>query len=111
MKTKEKLAKATDLLSALEAELRRLDRWETTPPPAEDLASKLPFCCDTLTFPQWLQFVFLVRMKALIEAGAPLPSKSSIAQMAEEWFATTPDESIRLIRLLREFDALLSEAT
>ncbi|MBN2700813.1 MAG: YqcC family protein [Methylothermaceae bacterium] len=105
----EKLHTAADLLLDIEAEMRRLSLWEKTPPPPEDLASRLPFCCDTLAFPQWLQFVFLVRVTALIEARRPLPSQCGVAPMAEEWFMAHGEGSPRLIRLLREFDDLLSD--
>jgi len=104
-----KLNKAADLLLDLESEMRRMGLWEEESPSAEALASTLPFCCDTLSFPQWLQFVFQERMKTLIEAGAPLPSQCGIAPMAEEWFAGSDPELVHLIRLLRQFDELMSD--
>jgi len=103
-----KLSRAADLLLNMEAEMRRLDLWETKPPSAEALASTLPFCCDTLSFPQWLQFVFRERIQTLIESGAPLPTHCGIAPMAEEWFAGSDPGLVHLIRLLRQFDELMS---
>ncbi len=104
----DRLSQAADLLLNLEAEMRRQGLWESEPPSEEAFASTLPFCCDTLSFPQWMQFVFLKRMKELIEAGAPLPTQSGIAPMAEEWFTGSDPELVHLIRLLREFDDLMS---
>ncbi len=104
-----KLNRAADLLLNLEAEMRRQGLWESDAPSEEALSSTLPFCCDTLSFPQWLQFVFQKRMKALIETGAPLPTQCGIAPMAEEWFAGSGPELVHLIRLLRQFDELMSE--
>ena len=95
-------------LAQLEAELRRLGLWAATPPPAEALASRLPFCCDTLTFPQWLQFVFLERMRRLVESDAPLPRACGIAPMAEEWFAGSATDVGHLLDILRNIDDLLS---
>ncbi|BCX88321.1 hypothetical protein MIN45_P0690 [Methylomarinovum tepidoasis] len=109
MSDPERIDRAADLLLELEAELRRLGLWEEARPSDEALASPLPFCCDTLSFPQWLQFVFLERMKPLIEAGGPLPGQCGIAPMAEEWFAGSGIESKRLLRLLRDFDELLTQ--
>ena len=48
-----------EVLIDIEAELRRLGLWDAAPPPAEALASTEPFAIDTLTPPQWLQFIFL----------------------------------------------------
>ncbi len=105
----DKLNRAADLLLDMKAEMRRLGMWDSIPPSEEALVSTLPFCCDTLSFPQWLQFVFQKRMKRLIEANAPLPSQCGIAPMAEEWFAGSDPGLVHLIRLLREFDELMSD--
>ncbi|MFI2811620.1 MULTISPECIES: YqcC family protein [Microbulbifer] len=95
-----------DQLLQLEAELRRLDLWQAESPSAEDLASSQPFCVDTLTLPQWLQFIFIPRMAQLVEAGGPLPQKCGTAPIAEEFFRERNDGG-RLIALLGEIDARL----
>ena len=61
------------LLGELTAELQRLERWQAEHPGAEALASELPFCVDTLSFDQWLQFVLIPRMEQLVLLQAPLP--------------------------------------
>ncbi len=71
----------------IEADLRQLNLWQEAPPPGAALASREPFCFDTLTFPQWLQFVFIPRMYVLIEVGQSLPESCGIAPMAAEYFA------------------------
>ncbi|WP_226648471.1 YqcC family protein [Microbulbifer variabilis] len=75
-----------DQLLQLEAELRRMALWQEEIPTAEALASTEPFCVDTLTLPQWLQFIFLPRMHQLIEGEMPLPRQCGIAPIAEEFF-------------------------
>ncbi|WP_237054881.1 YqcC family protein [Microbulbifer sediminum] len=95
-----------DQLLQLEAELRRLGLWQAEAPPAEALASSQPFCVDTLTLPQWLQFIFIPRMAGLVEAGGPLPEKCGTAPIAEEFFRGR-DDGGRLIALLAEMDARL----
>jgi uncharacterized protein YqcC (DUF446 family) len=86
--------------------------WEMQPPSAEALASPEPFCVDTLAFEQWLQWIFLPRMKQLLEAGAALPSVSGIQPMAEQVYGGGQAEKARgLIRLLGEFDRLITGAT
>ena len=96
------------LLGELTAELQRLERWQDEHPGEEALASELPFCVDTLSFDQWLQWIFLPKMKQILESGAPLPSASGILVMAETVYVDRPQESRELRRLLAEFDQLIS---
>ena len=98
------------VLIDIEAELRRLDEWDATPPSAAALASTQPFAVDTLTLPQWLQFVFLPTMYGLIEARAQLPERCGIAPMAEEYFSASARDVKPLLKALETVDALLSAA-
>ena len=66
-----------DQLLLIERELRRLGWWAETAPSAEALASVEPFCVDTLSFDQWLQFVLIPRMEQLVVQQAPLPTSVS----------------------------------
>lgn len=76
-----------DALLELERKLRALGLWSTQPPSAAALSSQEPFCLDTLNFEQWLQWVFIPRMAAIIEAGGTMPPGCNILPMAEEAFA------------------------
>lgn len=96
-----------DVLLALEAELRRLDLWEAHAPIAADLQSVQPFCCDTLSLPQWLQWILLPRMRAAVSAGGPYPPRSGIHAYAEEWVRYQPGEYPELLRLIKRFDDLI----
>lgn len=98
----------TDSLLRIEIELRRMDVWEASPPPEHAFQSTQPFCLDTMEFTQWLQFVFLQKMKALVESGQPLPSVSGIAPMAEEYFRGRAQSGQGLVEALEEMDRLLS---
>ncbi|MDX1635777.1 MAG: YqcC family protein [Marinobacter sp.] len=97
-----------DSLLGIEAEMRRLQVWSSTPPSPQALRSTQPFCIDTLEFTEWLQFIFLPRMKDLVEQGESLPTVSGIAPMAEEHFNARPENAERLIRELETIDRLLS---
>lgn len=101
------LQECTRLLGAIQQELRRLDCWAALPPPAERFASTLPFCVDTLSIEQWLQFVFLPRMQALLDAGADLPRGSGLAAYAEVCFREQMGARTELIALLKAMDELL----
>lgn len=96
------------LLMDIEMELRKLNLWAYEAPSAEALASTQPFAVDVLTFPQWLQFIFLPRMNYLLEQQLPLPVNCCIAPMAEEYFAGLQLHSIHLVHHLRRIDILLS---
>lgn len=98
-------------LLLIERELRLLGWWQETAPSAEALASPEPFCVDTLTFEQWLQWIFLPRMKMLLESAAPLPSVSGIQAMAEMVYQQQPGIARRLLALLGEFDRLLTRTS
>ena len=95
-------------LLLIERELRLLGWWQDEAPSAEALASSEPFCVDTLTFEQWLQWIFLPRMKVLLESGAALPSVSGIQAMGEMVYRQQPGIARRLLELLGEFDRLLT---
>ncbi|MFC6634887.1 YqcC family protein [Microbulbifer taiwanensis] len=94
-------------LLQLEAEMRRLDLWQSEAPAPEALASTEPFCVDTLTLPQWLQFVFLPRMHQLIERELPLPQQCGIAPIAEEFFRGGATQAGELLKVLTEIDERL----
>jgi uncharacterized protein YqcC (DUF446 family) len=96
------------LLIDIEAELRRLQQWQVEPPSPEALASTEPFCVDTLTLPQWLQFIFLPRMRALLDQQRLPPGKCGIAPLAEEYFRPLSLDSAALQRHLVEIDRLIS---
>jgi len=98
----------SSLLIDIEAELRQLNLWQSEPLSAEALESTEPFYIDTLTFPQWLQFVFLVRISSLIERQQALPSNCSIAPMAEEYFKGAGLSASQLVAVIENLDRLLS---
>jgi len=95
-------------LMDIEAELRQLGQWASETPTPEALASTEPFCVDTLSFTQWLQFIFLPRMYALLEQNRLPPGPCSIAPLAEEYFKNGNLDTDRLIRHIAELDRLLT---
>lgn len=93
-----------DCLLAIEVELRTLGWWESQAPTAQALASSQPFCVDTLRFEQWLQWVFLPKMKQLLEQGAVPAGNSAITEMGEVAFAGQAQQTASLLDWLRKFD-------
>lgn len=101
-----RLHAAADATLAIEQALRAGDYWHQDVPTPAAMASRTPFCADTLSFTQWLQFILLPRMRTLIEQNQPLPTSSGIAVMAEQELAETPGRET-LIQRLADFDALI----
>ncbi len=96
------------LLLQLSEELRTLNLWQEKSPNMCLLASQAPFCCDTLSFEQWLQFVFIPRLNAMIEAKQTLPTNIALCPMAEESFKHLGAKVKTLINIIADIDQLLS---
>ena len=98
------------LLIDIECELRRGGFWQTETPPASVLASIEPFAVDTLDFHQWLQFIFLPRMRELIDARQVLQEQCNITAMAEVVWADET-RAITVINALRQFDETINNSS
>ena len=103
----ERFPEVAEHLLLIERELRALGWWSELPPSDQALASGEPFCVDTLEFEQWLQWIFLPRMKLILENDLPLPNASGILEMAEMVYANRLRETQTLQRLLAQFDRLI----
>ncbi len=101
--------KAKQLLQNIESELRDLGVWESTAPSVDALNNTNPFCCDTLELHQWLQWVFLPKINALLEQGQSLPGQCDIASYAEVVYENISDDRSGLIHHIREFDLFCTE--
>ncbi len=106
----ERFPKIADQLLLIERELRALGWWKEVPPSDEDLSSREPFCVDTLDFDQWLQWIFLPRMKVILEQNLALPNASGILEMAQMVYASRAEETRNLQALLAQFDQLIVES-
>jgi len=85
--------------------------WSAMSMSAKALNSQQPFCLDTMNFSQWLQFVFISRIQALIDTGQALPNLAKgqgLEPMASEFYKSTGgDQSIMV--LIRQLDNLLQD--
>jgi len=91
-------------ISEIEQEMRRIGMWQTEPLPSEQMNFKQAFAMDTMTFTQWLQFVFVPRVREAVASNS-FPSSSSVGTQAVREFDGDP-EADHLVELLSEFDAL-----
>ncbi|XBS68988.1 YqcC family protein [Acerihabitans sp. KWT182] len=89
----------------IEQTMRALSIWQSQPPARTAFESVEPFCIDTMQAQEWLQWILLPRMHALLDKRAPLPTRFSISPYFEE---ALPDAEPLLIRL-RRLDSLLNQ--
>src|SRR5450432_724325 len=92
------------LLDRIEEEMHACDFWQSAPPTPAQLAFTEAFAMDTMTFTQWLQFVFIPSVRNAI-ASNDFPSSSSVGVQSVREFDCDPRAG-RLVTLLSEFDAL-----
>ena len=104
----ERFPEIAEQLLLIERELRVLGWWETTPPSEQALSSQEPFCVDTPEFAQWLQWIFLPRMKIILERDLPLPNASGILEIAEMVYSGRLGETRLLQQRLARFDQLIT---
>ncbi len=97
-----------DVLLEVEANLRISGKWENNQPSERALTSIEPFCMDTLSFEQWLQWIFLPRMKDTLEETRPLPAKSGILIYAKECLVKEDPSTVSLLQLIKRFDELIT---
>jgi len=95
----------------IEQELRRQGQWEPAPPPPTAFESRLPFCCDSMRFTQWLQWVFIPHTRALAESGGPMPEASGIRPMAEETLRDCDWTTLPLMLLLDRLDRMIHKGS
>ena len=96
------------LLVSLEGELQALGWWEQQAPSAQALQSQQPFCVDTLEFAQWLQWVFVPRMRAIISSDHPLPNQCGIHDMAEVVYREQLTRVANLLSSLKRIDTAIN---
>ncbi|WP_372872776.1 YqcC family protein [Shewanella sp.] len=97
-----------NLLGELEMALKKAGLWQVMAPPPAALKSSAPFCCDTLSFNAWLQFIFLPRFTALLKSGEPLPAMA-LAPMAEHVWGQQP-EFAELVSVITQLDDAVNAA-
>lgn len=90
----------------VERALRNSPFWQQSPPEAAAFVSKEPFCLDTMSAEQWLQWVLLPRMHALLDSGAPLPTGFALSPYFEEALEGAASDIAPLLARIAQLDAL-----
>jgi uncharacterized protein YqcC (DUF446 family) len=63
------ISRLVPLIEQLEAELRYANLWQESPPDNALLNSQVPFSADMIEPHQWLQWIFIVKIRAAIKQG------------------------------------------
>lgn len=80
----DKYHQSQQLLTQLENILQQHQYWEIMAPEPQALASTEPFAIDSLACHQWLQWIFIPKLRYLILQRLPLPTQFAIASYVEE---------------------------
>lgn len=90
--------------------MKAADLWASKPPNKAAFASRAPFCIDTMTILEWLQFVFLPKLSHLIAQNAALPQTSGILPVVEECLPKQVKHYEQILELVRRVDHFLSNS-
>lgn len=101
-------SKVALLAGNLEGELKRLGRWTTKPLPDESFIDMGPFGSNTMSYEQWLQFVFLERVKEIVTEKDGLPDSSNLSIYGVRYFDGDP-HAIQILKILQEIDQLINQ--
>ncbi|HKS32877.1 MAG TPA: YqcC family protein [Enterobacteriaceae bacterium] len=96
-------------LQALEALLRRHDHWQPSAPEPAAFESTQPFCMDTLEPVEWLQWVLIPRMHALLDGHFPLPQAFAVGPYYEVALDAAHPLRDALVAELTQLDALFGD--
>ncbi len=105
MKTKQ-INEIKKALEVLATELANQCLWTENPPTVKQLASQEPFCVDTMAFEQWLQWVFIPKMRVLLEQPSfnGLPNRSDIHTIAEYLFEKYPQDTDKITDSIKQIE-------
>ncbi len=103
-----KLEQMQELLAALELALLENGWWGSDAPDDAALASTEPFCVDALTFSEWLQWVYIPKMRDYIASQGALPERSGLLAIAEEAWRGSAEDTRGLLLVMRALDGLVN---
>ena len=91
-------------LERIENEMKRISMWQEGPLAPEQYNFRAAFGMDSMSFAQWLQFIFIPTVRGAAGQNK-FPVSSNVAAKAVREFEGYTETS-QLITLLSEFDSL-----
>ncbi len=101
-------ARVRHQLQLIETLLREQSQWQSVAPDASVFESTQPFCMDTLEPFEWLQWVLIPRMHALLDGNHPLPGSFAVAPYYEIALDSSHPARDALLAQLEALDALFA---
>jgi uncharacterized protein YqcC (DUF446 family) len=93
-------------INEIETEMRKIGMWSDKQPPPEAFEFTRAFAMDTMAFSQWLQFIFIPRVREILQSGADFPVQSQVGAQAIREF-DGQYEADHLVTLLSAFDRVI----
>lgn len=87
-------------LQQLQQIMQSLNLWTQLPPSEKAFSSVEPFAIDTMEANEWLQWVFIPRMFAIIEAKGSFPTQIAVSPYIEEVFKDIENVQLLLAPLI-----------
>ena len=72
------------LLAELELQMKQVALWQVDQPKAESLMSQQPFAMDTLEPSEWLQWVFIKKLRHQIDEDLPIYKQFNVSPYFEQ---------------------------
>ncbi len=101
----DRYTQADSYMAKLEAALRESDLWPERRP-SGPIEVKGAFGCENMTFPQWLAWVFIPRVREIVAERGEFPASSEVGAYAVREFDGV-DEAGDVISILSEFDEMI----
>ncbi len=103
----EKRRRLGEVADGIEAELKRLGWWEGDPPSEDTAIAGGAFGRETVAFSQWLQVVFVKRLRQAAAGEFEIPRSSMVSAYAVREFDGYPEDLSGLMDYLQEVDRLV----
>lgn len=97
-----------ELLDDVQRVMTKAGVWQSMPPAPEKMMSVEPFSIDTLSFTEWLQWVYVARLRAIIDANGQLPSGAQVHPYAIEALKANSQSIPELLELIEKLDQVLA---
>lgn len=95
-------------IQRIEQRLRDMNLHSEQRPEESAFDSNVPFCYDTMSFLDWLQWVMFPKTRDLIRRELPLPTVCEIHPLAEEEFKLISQETDDLLEEIAALDQLFN---
>ncbi|WP_447555950.1 YqcC family protein [Vreelandella sp. EE22] len=99
-------------LVELEAAMKAADLWRMPAPDPQAFESREPFCVDTMSLLQWVRYVFVARLNALVDAQAPMPAKCEVAPAVAVYLQqekVRANHQLLVVKAVERVDTLVTE--